>query len=280
MLQRQQSSGWREQHMRPPPAGNGEEAIADAAKAQVEIFLSGSLHHSVDSKVNALMGLATWIHGAFGAAAAAMGTEVRAGAGLQRLFDLLYEVEPSINRVALLVLSNLASDAFDPMSCKTKELVEAAAIFPRLVEFAHRGEDVVAQAFACACLQNLCQDVVFAQLLRDFDMARPASPPQSPALPLLRLLQPLSWPPAQLAADASVHRSTRRSIGAAIAVAATSGRGAGAGARVSRGRVTLGPRAPIRGGVPLQHGGGGSARRAAPRYGPPLPRPARLPRAL
>jgi hypothetical protein len=45
----------------------------------------------------------------------------------------------------------------------------AANIFHRVKDFVF-ASDVVAQTYACACLQNLCKDVEFAKLVKTFEL--------------------------------------------------------------------------------------------------------------
>lgn len=158
----------------PPPVVK-EDAV-EAAEMAVKSALKALDHDIAELRVEGMMGLAEWISNAFGEPAEALGYELRKetledpAPALTRMIKVLNEKEPALHRVMLMILSNLASDAFDPKSVDTKRLLEKANIFPRLVEFVYSDDDTIAQVYACACLQNLCQDLAFARLLRAYDV--------------------------------------------------------------------------------------------------------------
>jgi hypothetical protein len=94
---------------------------------------------------------------------------LRAGRGLAYVLQLIFEGDMQLQRTGLMILANLASDAFDPKSGETKRQVFNANIFHRIKDFVFAA-DVVAQTYACACLQNLCKDVEFAKLVKTFEL--------------------------------------------------------------------------------------------------------------
>ena len=115
------------------------------------------------------MELARYVNGAFGFEASALGAHLRRSKGLAFVLQLLYEGEAPLQRIGLMVLSNLVSDAFDPRSAETKKQVHHAGVFERIKDFVY-SIDGVAQTYACACLQNLCKDIRFAKLLRSYEL--------------------------------------------------------------------------------------------------------------
>jgi len=164
------------EHLDKHPPPNVPEDAQRAAGEAVKQALKALDYDIIDLRVEGMMGLAEWISNAFGPPAEALGYELRnerleeTAPALTRMVKVLNEKEPKLHRVMLMILSNLVSDAFDKRSGDTKRLLESANIFPRLVEFVYDDADIIAQVYACACLQNLCQDLAFARLLRSFDV--------------------------------------------------------------------------------------------------------------
>ena len=115
------------------------------------------------------MELARFVNTSYGAQAVQFGLYLRRYRALAFVLQLLYEGEPMMQRVGLMVLSNLVSDAFDPKSAETKRQVLHASVFDRIKEFVF-ATDEVAQIYALACLQNLAKDVAFARLIRDYEL--------------------------------------------------------------------------------------------------------------
>ena len=66
-----------------------------------------------------------------------------------------------------MILSNLVSNAFDVASEETKQLVIRDGIFERPRFFIRRGR--LSQLMATACLQNLCTDLRYAQMLQAYE---------------------------------------------------------------------------------------------------------------
>jgi len=115
-----------------------------------------------------LVALATRVDRAYGAEAAELGAQLRdegEAANLARLL-MLEDVPAVAHHAALMILSNLVSDAFEPQAAQTRRLVLDAGIFARLVNFVFAEHDTVATTYACACLQNLCREPACARLLR------------------------------------------------------------------------------------------------------------------
>jgi len=166
-----------------PPPMVPEEAT-EAAQEAITRALKSLDQDLPEDRVQGMMALAEWINNAFGAPAEALGYELRKESmekpapALVLMMKVLNEpgthcgkptgAQP-LHRVMLMILSNLASDAFDKGSHDTKRLLERSNIFPRLVEFVYSEEDTISQIYACACLQNLCKDLAFARMLRAYD---------------------------------------------------------------------------------------------------------------
>lgn len=147
-----------------------EEQATVMAEKEVEKFVYGIRRGAEDDeKLSACMELAKFVNGAYGFEASALGLHLRRSKGLAFILQLLYEGDAPLQRIGLMVMSNLVSDAFDPRSHETKRQVLHAGVFERIKDFVYSA-DGVAQTYACACLQNLCKDVAFAKLLRSYEL--------------------------------------------------------------------------------------------------------------
>ena len=105
-------------------------------------------------KLDAAKALAEYVNAAYGHDAAAFGAHMRNSHQLAMVMGLLYEGAPQMHRYGLMVLSNLVSDAFDPLSNETKKLVFQAGVFERMKDFLFAGDEVACTC-ACACMQNV-----------------------------------------------------------------------------------------------------------------------------
>lgn len=142
------------------------EEAEDVGKA----FVYGTRHNAtMEERKEASLDLARYVNAAFGVAAAALGRYLRETRGLAYVLQLLYEGDIQLQRTGLMVLANLASDAFDPKSGVTKKQVLHANVFERIKDFVY-SQDGVAQTYACACLQNLAKEVGFAKLIRAYEL--------------------------------------------------------------------------------------------------------------
>ena len=142
----------------------------EAAKKEVSDFIYGTRKGAaLDEKKEASLALARYVNGAHGLEASALGEHLRTSRSLAFVLQLLFEGEVTLQRVGLMVLSNLVSDAFDTSSAKTKRAVQHAQVFERIKDFVYSA-DSVAQIYACACMQNLCKEVHFAKLLRQYEL--------------------------------------------------------------------------------------------------------------
>ena len=147
-----------------------EERAKKAAEEVLSKFVYGVRRGAEEEeKLAACTELAKYVNSAFGFEASALGAHLRQSKGLAFVLQLLYEGEAPLQRIGLMVLSNLVSDAFDPKSAETKHQVHHAGIFERIKDFVYSA-DGVAQTYACACLQNLCKDVRFARLMRSYEL--------------------------------------------------------------------------------------------------------------
>ena len=101
-----------------------------------------------------LVALATRVDRAYGAEAAELGAQLRdegEAANLARLL-MLEDVPAVAHHAALMILSNLVSDAFEPQAAQTRRLVLDAGIFARLVNFVFAEHDVHE---TCALRENI-----------------------------------------------------------------------------------------------------------------------------
>ena len=146
-----------------------ERADSRARSAGSALAYSMRRDASDHEKLRASMALADYVNTAFGHDAAALGRHLRESSQIAMVLGMLYESEPQIHHYGLMILANLVSDAFDPLSVETKTLVHRAGIFDRLKDFLFAGDEV-AQTCACAVLQNLCVDVRFANAVRQYEL--------------------------------------------------------------------------------------------------------------
>ena len=75
------------------------------------------------------MELARYVNNAFGYEASKLGSHLRFTKGLAFILQLLYEGQAPIQRIGLMVLSNLCSDAFDPLASQREALMCPSSIF-------------------------------------------------------------------------------------------------------------------------------------------------------
>ena len=146
-----------------------EEARVRAEEVTKEFIQGTRQQAKPEERRAAAMVLARYVNQEFGDAAEQLGISLRAGRGLAYVLQLIFEGDMQLQRTGLMILANLASDAFDPKSGETKRQVFNANIFHRIKDFVF-ASDVVAQTYACACLQNLCKDVEFAKLVKTFEL--------------------------------------------------------------------------------------------------------------
>lgn len=146
-----------------------EEARVRAEEVTKEFIQGTRQQAKLEERRAAAMALARYVNQEFGDAAEQLGISLRAGRGLAYVLQLIFEGDMQLQRTGLMILANLASDAFDPKSGETKRQVFNANIFHRIKDFVFAA-DVVAQTYACACLQNLCKDVEFAKLVKTFEL--------------------------------------------------------------------------------------------------------------
>ena len=132
-----------------------EEAAQKAAEDCISKFVYGVRRGAdEEEKLAACMELAKYVNNAFGYEASKLGSHLRFTKGLAFILQLLYEGQAPIQRIGLMVLSNLCSDAFDPLSNLTKKQVLNAQIFERIKDFVYSG-DQVAQTYAVAPAESL-----------------------------------------------------------------------------------------------------------------------------
>lgn len=103
-----------------------------------------------------MMLLSERIEQAHGVDGKAMGKALRELDGVLLVCDMLLDSSIIIVQEALLALSNLCSDAFDPDSASTKAIMLASGAH-RALAACVKSEDPATLAYACGSIQNLCQ---------------------------------------------------------------------------------------------------------------------------
>ncbi len=137
----------------------------EAADAEIEARLEGlpSSLRSADP-TSALEELAKLIDAAEGDWASALGRYARSAGIVADLVELVGHDDAEICAIALRVLGNLCSDAVDPQSGATKEVVREHNGFPRLLPHCYN-EDLVALMYALGAIQNLCTSTEYTKML-------------------------------------------------------------------------------------------------------------------
>ena len=137
----------------------------ESADAEIEARLEGlpSSLRSADP-ISALEELAKLIDAAEGEWASALGSFVRSAGTVADLVDLIDHEDAEICALAIRVLGNLCSDAVDPQSSATKEVVRKHNGFPRLLSHCYN-EDLVALMYALGAIQNLCTNIEYAKMV-------------------------------------------------------------------------------------------------------------------
>ena len=137
----------------------------ESADAEIEARLEGlpSSLRSADP-TSALEELAELIDAAEGEWASALGSFVRSAGIVADLVELVGHDDAEICALAIRVLGNLCSDAVDPQSSVTKEVVRKHNGFPRLLPHCYN-EDLVALMYALGAIQNLCTSIEYAQMV-------------------------------------------------------------------------------------------------------------------
>ena len=148
-------------------AGDGS-ALDDSNTRQpeeIEARLEG-LPSSVRSAdpTSALEELADLIDAAEGEWATALGSFVRSAGIVSDLVDLIDHDDAEIYALAMRVLANLCSDAVDPQSSATKEVVRTYNGFSRLLPHCYN-EDPVALMYTLGAIQNLCTNIEYARMV-------------------------------------------------------------------------------------------------------------------
>ena len=137
----------------------------ESADAEIEARLEGlpSSLRSADPS-SALEELADLIDAAEGEWATALGSFVRSAGIVSDLVDLIDHDDAEIYALAMRVLGNLCSDAVDPHSSATKEVVRTYNGFSRLLPHCYN-EDPVALMYTLGAIQNLCTNIEYAQMV-------------------------------------------------------------------------------------------------------------------
>eukprot|EP00964_Phaeocystis_antarctica_P119164 scaffold82898_cov54-Phaeocystis_antarctica.AAC.1 len=137
----------------------------ESADAEMEARLEGlpSSLRSADP-TSALEELAELIDAAEGEWASALGSYVRSAGIVADLVDLIDHDDQEVYALAMRVLANLCSDAVDPQSSATKEVVRKHNGFPRLLPHCF-GEDPVALMYTLGAIQNLCTSIEYTKMV-------------------------------------------------------------------------------------------------------------------
>jgi len=152
------------------PPSQEEDLASERAKAAVKDFVTKTRQGLLaETRLQGAMTLAQFVNNSYGIEAAMLGKHLRQQRAIAFVLQLLYEGEVKLQRIGLMLVSNLCSDAFDPKSAETKRQVQHASVFERIKDFVY-SPDTVAQVYALACLQNLSKDVAFARLIRDYEL--------------------------------------------------------------------------------------------------------------
>ena len=155
------------------PPSQEEDLASERAKAAVKDFVTKTRQGLLaETRLQGAMTLAQFVNNSYGIEAAMLGKHLRQQRAIAFVLQLLYEGEVKLQRIGLMLVSNLCSDAFDPKSAETKRQVQHASVFERIKDFVY-SPDTVAQVYALACLQNLSKDVAFARLIRDYEVRAP-----------------------------------------------------------------------------------------------------------
>ena len=137
----------------------------ESADAEIEAQLEGlpSSLRSADPTL-ALEELAELIDAAEGEWATALGSFVRSAGIVSDLVDLIDHDDAEIYALAMRVLGNLCSDAVDPQSSATKEVVRTYNGFSRLLPHCFN-EDPVVLMYTLGAIQNLCTNIEYAKMV-------------------------------------------------------------------------------------------------------------------
>lgn len=106
--------------------------------------------------------LAQLVDSSYGDDATIFADYLREAGGIEVIAELLLDPEPFIQQKVLMVVGNLASDAFDPNSAATKTIFKQHDVMARLSPFL-TSREWVTQLYATAAVQNLAKDVDLAK---------------------------------------------------------------------------------------------------------------------
>ena len=142
------------------PATESRLVPEDELREKVEGLLSDEL----EDRIDALEDVAGLLDDAVGARATQIGAAMRTRGALRPMLELLDDDDVYAQQAALQVLGNLASDAVDPHSRRTKEAVLGLGLFDRVLAHLHN-EKGATRVLALGAVQNLCVLPAFAVLL-------------------------------------------------------------------------------------------------------------------
>ena len=143
--------------------GNGSGAQDESPLTVLEIF---GLIRSKDEedRLDGLAELSDLVDASYGDDGAALGEAVRAVGGVSLLAWLIVDPSLLVQQQALLILGNLCSDACDPNSRLTKQLLLECGAH-RAIIMVIKSQDPSILLYACGTLQNLCHDDDWSRLL-------------------------------------------------------------------------------------------------------------------
>ena len=117
-----------------------------------------SASSNAEARVQAATSLVRHVDAQWGEEATKFAAECRAIGGPALLIRSLLMETPECHQMVLVVLGNMASDAFDSQSAATKVALRGQPLWEALAPFLQADVDVGTRCCAAAATQNLCHD--------------------------------------------------------------------------------------------------------------------------
>ena len=140
----------------------------DPTVPEIEALLAKVRTLQGDDQLDALEQLSDMVGAAFDEEGAAIGNTVRVCGGVSDLARMLSDPSPQVQNEVLVMLGNLCSNAVDPNSQLTKNLLLQSGAAEPLVACL-QSADAALLTCATGCLQNLCHDVAWSSLIVSLD---------------------------------------------------------------------------------------------------------------
>ena len=122
-----------------------------------------SASSNAEARVQAATSLVRHVDALWGEEATKFAAECRAIGGPALLIRSLLMETPECHQMVLVVLGNMASDAFDSQSAATKVALRGQPLWEALAPFLQADVDVGTRCCAAAATQNLCHDDVLGR---------------------------------------------------------------------------------------------------------------------